>query len=144
MTSTPYRPTIRTQADLEHAWHHLMQPLGFRGRSLWLMLIDEDDQPLPQLTELADLPSRPSAWEERQFAHFLTLLAATMAGCRFAFLISRPGFGGPDESDREWAELLYDAARDAATPCEVVHVATDDTVAPIPLDELDVGEPIGA
>lgn len=144
MTSTPFRPTIHTQADLEDAWRHLMRPLGFDQRSLWLMLIDEDDRPLPQLTEVADLPDRPSGWEGRRVGHFLAMLSSSMPECRFAFLLTRPGRGGPDDADRAWAELLYDAAREAATACEVVHLANDDTVAPIPLDDLDLGEPIGA
>ena len=37
---TEYRPTVRTQAELERVWRHLMEPLGFGGHSLWLMVIE--------------------------------------------------------------------------------------------------------
>jgi len=138
MATTPFRPTIRTQADLEQAWRRLMRPLGFGRRSLWLMLVCDDDRPLPQLTEIADLPELPTGGQRRQFTHFLEGLVGLIDDARFAFLLTRPGPGGPDEVDRAWAAMLYDVARETGTPCEVVHVATDDTVAPIPLDGLDV------
>lgn len=138
MATTPFRPVIHTQADLEQAWRHLMRPLGFSRRSLWLMLICDDDHPLPQLTEIADLAPQPTSRQRREFARFLTHLAAMIPDGRFAFLLTRPGLGGQDDVDRLWAGLLYDVARDAGVPCEVVHLATDDTVAPIPMDGLDL------
>lgn len=138
MTRTPFRPTIRTQADLEEAWRHLIRPLGFASRSLWLMLICDDDQPLPQLTELGELPAVPSSRQRREFGRFLGHLAGMIPGARLAFLLTRPGDGSPDERDRGWAAMLYDVARDLAVPCEVVHLATDEMVAPIPLDALDL------
>lgn len=144
MAKTPFRPIIRSQADLEDAWRHLMRPLGFGRRSLWLMLVCDDDRPLPQLTEIADLPPRPTSGHQREFGHFLGHLAAMIPDGRFAFLLTRPGSGGPDHVDRQWAATLYDVAREAGVPCEVVHVATDDTVAPIPMDELDADQRIGA
>ena len=56
MTDETFRPIIHGQADLEDAWRTLMEPLGFSRRSLWLMFIDADDRPMPQLTEIEDLP----------------------------------------------------------------------------------------
>ena len=56
MTDETFRPIIHAQADLEDAWRTLMEPLGFSRRSLWLMFIDADDRPMPQLTEIEDLP----------------------------------------------------------------------------------------
>lgn len=136
MTTTPFRPIIRTQADLEDAWRHLMQPLGFSTSSIWLMLICDDDRPLPQLTEIADAEAPPAGRERAGFVDLLGTIIATIPDARLAFLRSRPGRGGVDDDDRAWAEMLYAAARTAGAPCEIVHVATDDTVEPIPLDSL--------
>lgn len=136
--TTPFRPVIRSQADLETAWRHLMQPLGFDSPSLWLMVVCDDDRPLPQLTELARTNPLPTEQDRDALAHLMPLVARSIPGVRLAFLRSRPGAGSPDDSDRAWAELLYDVAREAGVACEVVHVATDETVAPVPMDSVDL------
>ena len=56
---TTFRPTIRTQADLESAWRHLMSPLGFASRKVWIMLIDDAGTPVPHLMEIADPGGSP-------------------------------------------------------------------------------------
>ena len=55
----PFRPQIRTQADLEAAWRHLIHPLGFHRRSVWLLLVDGGGYPTPVVTEVVDLPEEP-------------------------------------------------------------------------------------
>ena len=55
---------------------------------------------------------------------------------RFAFLRSRPGGGGVTAEDRTWAGFLYDAARLAGVPVEVVHRASDHDLVPVPFDEM--------
>ena len=52
--TTPYRPQLHSQADLEEAWRHLIRPLGFHRRSVWLMLIDAEGRPTPVVTEVTD------------------------------------------------------------------------------------------
>ena len=47
MNKPPFRPTIRTQADLEKAWRHLMSPLGFSGYSIWMMVIEPNHRAGP-------------------------------------------------------------------------------------------------
>jgi hypothetical protein len=146
-TRKPYRPLIRTQEELQRAWHHLMEPLGFATRSLWLMLIDDDDRPIPHLTELTDLSSLPDARSARDLSGLVRKLGEALPHTRVAFLLSRPDTDpgppdspdspcAPDASDRAWASLVYDAARDAGMPCEVVHLATDDSVIAVPCDSL--------
>jgi hypothetical protein len=138
MTSEmPFRPLIRTQADLEHAWRHLMEPLGFSGHSIWMMLVDGDDRPIPQLNEIEDAVEPPEPGEVDGLAELLRRLHADVAPqARFAFLRSRPGGGGINPDDRGWAHALYDAARRARVPIEVVHLATDHDLVPIPMDDF--------
>lgn len=132
----PFRPRIRTQSDLEHTWRHLMQPLGFGEHSIWMMVIN-GDRPIPQLSEIAGAVAPPDAEEVDGLAELMRRLRADIAPTvRFAFLRSRPGSGGPNPNDLGWAQALYDAARLARVPIEVVHLANDHDLVPIPLDDL--------
>lgn len=138
MTTEPFRPTIRTQADLQAAWQHLLQPLGFRDRSLWVMYLDEHDRPAPQLVEIAEVPERLDAEVLAGFADFVA--DAHDASHRVAVLLSRPGGSTLSPADRTWARDLYDAFRAAGVPAEVLHVATDTAVVPVPMDEVALPE----
>jgi hypothetical protein len=132
----PFRPLIRTQADLEHAWRSLMQPLRFGDHSIWMMLIN-GDRPIPQLSEIAGAVTPPEAEEVDGLAELMRRLRADVSPTvRFAFLRSRPGSGGPNSNDLGWAQALYDAARLAHVPIEIVHLANDHDLVPIPMDDL--------
>ena len=133
----PFRPLIRTQADLEHAWRHLMEPLGFGDHSIWMMLVGANDRPIPQLNEIAGAVTPPDPEEVDGLAELLRRLSRDVSPrARFAFLRSRPGSGGPNPDDLGWAQALYDAARLAHVPIEVVHLANDHELVPIPMDDL--------
>ena len=132
----PFRPLIRTQADLEHVWRQLMEPLGFSRHSIWMMLVDGDDRPIPQITEIDGAVEPPEPEEVDGLAELLRRLRDQVAPrARFAFLRSRPGAGGISSDDRGWAQALYDAARLARVQIEVVHLATDHDLLPIPMDD---------
>lgn len=131
----PYRPTVRNQADLEEVWRHLMQPLGFVRHSIWMMLIEADDRPVPQLTEI-DTDEMPPSDVGESLADLFAHLLAPGSAERLAFLRSRPGRGGVAAGDRAWARCLYDACRTAGVGCEVVHLATDVDVLPLPFDAV--------
>ncbi|MFB9315323.1 hypothetical protein [Nocardioides plantarum] len=135
--SEPFRPTIRTQADLERAWRHLMEPLGFSRSSVWLMLLDADDRPLPGLTEVEGCDEAPDPDLLAGFADLTrTLLDDLAPAGRWAFLLSRPGGTGVTEVDRAWAHGLVRACREAGVRTEVVHLATDVDLVPLPYDAL--------
>ena len=135
--TTPYRPPIHTQADLEEVWRHLIRPLGFHRRSVWLLLIDSDDLPTPVVTEVTDLPEAVEVDTADDFADMLReLLGHLEPAGRWALLLSRPGAGRSTDADRAWAAALYDACRRQGVPQEVVHLATDEEILPIPLDEV--------
>jgi len=144
MDTTPFRPTIRSQADLEKAWRHLMGPLGFSSHSVWVMFIGPTHQPVPHLTQIEEWERVPGEDEQRSFAEFLSALRDKISepGSRVALLLSRPGRGGASPRDRAWATWLHGACRIVDAPCETVHLATDDVLVPIPLDDLDVAVPV--
>lgn len=127
-------PIITTQSDLHEAWVRLMQPLGFAGRSLWLMFISSDGDPVPQLTEITALPERPTVRDVESMGRFLSHFDGS--DIRLGALLTRPGTGVPDPDDHAWASAVYDACRDAHVSCDVVHVATATAITPVPLDAL--------
>jgi hypothetical protein len=133
MTEEPFRPVVRTQIDLERLWRRLMSPLGFSGHTLWMVVI-QNDRPVPQVMEIVEADEPPEADDVVTFAGLLEHLV--MPGLRFAFLRSRPGRGRPDANDRAWARALHDAGRRAGAVVDVVHLAHDDDVLPIVLDDL--------
>ena len=134
---TTFEPVIRTQAELEAAWRHLIRPLGFHRRSLWLLLIGSDDRPTPLITEVADLPELFDAEAADALAHTLLHLTPDVdPDGRWALLCSRPGAGGPTTADWAWAGGLYDMCRRHGLAHDVIHLATDTEVLPIPLDDV--------
>jgi hypothetical protein len=135
--TTPYRPTLRSQADLHEAWRHLIRPLGFHRRSLWLLLIDGDDRPTPVMTEVTDLPDTPEPETTDGLGDMLSRLMDDVdPSGRWALLLSRPGAHGTDELDRVWVAALYDTLRNRSVPHDTIHLATDTEIVPVPLDEV--------
>jgi hypothetical protein len=98
------------------------------------MLIEPDDRPVAQITEIEEIPVDLTEADrgglERLLAHF------TGTGLRMAFLLTRPGRGGLNAGDRRFAAQVLGVCRAADVPAEVVHVATDTVLAPVPMDEL--------
>jgi hypothetical protein len=136
-----YAPVIQTQADLEQVWRTLMGPLGFGGHSVWLMFIGADDRPVPQLTQIEDAVTPPDEQVLGGLAQVLrSVVSDLVPGGRVACLRSRPGRAAVTGEDRAWASGLYDACRRAGLPAEVVHLATDEELLPLPLDELSLPE----
>ena len=129
-----YQPIIHSQADLEDAWRTLMEPLGFSRRTLWLMFVAGDDRLLPQVTEIVDIP--PVLDDEDLLGLQRLMDEIGSAGLRPAFLISRPGPGGPTADDRACAGRVVEACRAAGVAAEVVHVASDTDLQPVPMDDL--------
>lgn len=133
MTDKPVVPVLRTQADVEQMWRRLMTPLGFARCSLWMVTI-QDDRPIPRVLEITLTALEPEDGDAEALAGVLRRLAGDRH--RFAFLRTRPGSGRPDASDRAWARELYAAGRQASVRLEVVHLAHDHDVYPLPLDDL--------
>jgi hypothetical protein len=133
---TPDTPQIRTQVDLEAMWRRLMSPLGFTRSSIWLVYVGPDDRPVPRLTEIEDADAPPGAQQAAGLCRVLASVADDLPGGRWAFLRTRPGRGGPDAADRAWASVLLVACRRAGVATDVMHLATDDRLVPLPADDL--------
>ncbi len=118
-----------------------MEPLGFGGFSVWMMLIERDGRPLPQVTQIEDAEAPPDSDQAANLATVLGSLIEMVPGGSVAFLRSRPGRGGVDAQDRAWATALYAACRTAGVASEIVHVATDRMLVPLPPDDLPASLP---
>jgi hypothetical protein len=131
--------SVHTQADLEAAWRHLMRPLGWSSRRFCIMLIAESGDVVPQLVEVDELDHPPAPDELEGGAAFLRDLVEMLhlPEGRVAFLVCRPGTGGASAEDRAWAGALRRMAQQAGVRCETTHLATDEAIVPLPLDELD-------
>src|SRR3954470_4403604 len=95
-----YRPVIHTQADLEEAGRHLILPLRFHRRSLWLLMIDDENRPIPAITEITDMPDAPDEEDTRGLGEVLGHLPPQGDFGRWAILVSRPGSHGLEDGDR--------------------------------------------
>ncbi len=140
-TDEPDRPLIRTQADLERTWRHLVEPRAAEGSlgrpSIWMMLIDADDRPFPHLVEVAECPVPPEPDDARGFAELADdLLDEHAPGGRWAMLLVRAGTSTVTANDRAWAHALLEACRAQGVATDVLHLATDGVVVPLPYDEL--------
>jgi len=130
-----YRPTIHTQSDLEEVWRHLMGPLGFGGRSIWMLRFDADRRLIPVITEIAECEGLPDPEMSTGLGEILRTLDEDDPGTTFAFLLSRAGHG-IDDTDRAWGRMLLDMGRTSGVRIEMPHLATDAGVSPLPPDEL--------
>lgn len=132
---TTFRPVLRTQADVERFWTTICHPLGWRTPELWVVLVDAEGQPFPslqQLTELTDAPDEVAV--DQLMTGCRRLLEEFDPGGSVVTLLCRPGSSLTTAFDRAWAGALRDAAHREAVQLEVVHVASDVAITPLPLD----------
>ncbi len=127
---------VRTDGDLEDFWRGLLGPLGFARRGLWIAFVEDDGRILRQIVEIGDLPVTPAPDEIDGFASTMAGLRDELGVGRLAFLLVRPGRGAAARPDRAWAAALHAAAHDARVRCELVHLATDTDLVPLPVDDL--------
>lgn len=134
MTEQAFRPALRSQADVECFWTTICRPLGWRTPELWVVLVDAEGVPFPSVHQVAELPTTP---DEVAIDHLLgncrSLLEEFDPGGRVALLRCRPGTARANSADLAWARALCAAARRWGVELEVIHVAGDDGIRPLPL-----------
>jgi len=132
--STPQRPyeTIADPAALNAFWRDLMGPGGFAQRTLWLILLDEDDRVLPEIIPIDGIPSRPDVLADR-LGDLLASLIGSGSAASAALLLSRPGPARMNDDDRCWARALV-----RHSPRWPVHLATADRIQVFSPDDLAV------
>lgn len=132
-------PPVRTPADVEMLWRRLMGPLGFERPALWTALLDAEGHLLPALQEMTDRADRPDPVSLARLVELQSMLLAEHAAGgsgRVAFLLTRPGSRVVRTADRVWAAGLAAAARAGNLACAPVHLATDEEIREVVLDDL--------
>lgn len=137
MTEQAFRPVLHSQADVEKFWTTICRPQGWRTNELWVVLVDAEGQPFPSVQQVSELPEIPDPAElDHLMLGCRALLEEFDPGGRVALLLCRPGPGRPMEFDRTWVSALVRAAHRLGVELEVVHVASDVAIRPLPLDAL--------
>lgn len=98
------------------------------------MFIGPDGVPLPQMSEITEPPVELTTEESESAARLLSGLLPDLGFDRVAFLLCRPGRSRPTAIDQRDASALYAACREVRLPVEVIHLATDVDIWPIPYD----------
>src|SRR4051794_21273893 len=91
----PFRPTIRTQAELEQLWGSAVSPAADGQHRLWLLRIDPDRRAVPRIVEITGAVDPPDP-DDDMTAGLVTLLRCLVEdepGSSVAALRSRPGRG---------------------------------------------------
>lgn len=89
---------------------------GFGRRTVWLVILGEDERPTPMIVPIDDIPSVPTT---RDVDGLRTILAGIVDFGTVILLLSRPGADVVQEDDRRWARALTPLA-----PSWPVHLAT--------------------
>lgn len=117
---------IGSPADLRQRWRALMEPLGFGERLLRFVFVGPDRRIIKALSEVP-VTKRASPGLARDL---MTALhgVVTQADDQLAvaFLLTRPGHGGPTADDKQWSALLTRAAAEFGVPIEPVFMANDE------------------
>lgn len=137
MTHRTFRPKLATQADVERFWTRICHPLGWDRHDLWFVLVDADGRPLPVVQDVRD---RPVAVDPGIVGNLVELWRRVceelVPGGSIAVLLCRPGSAKVDESDRAWATAITTEATAAGVPLEIIHVASDAAITPLPWDAV--------
>ena len=141
MTSQPDLPPILAQADLTAAWTELMGELGFSARQLWVMFIGPEGVAHPAVMKVEDLDDLP----DDLFCGNLVQICRHFvdedpAHGRVAMLLARPGRAALTASDRTWAAALYRAVRLGAIAADPLHLANDEELRVVAVDDVDLDE----
>jgi hypothetical protein len=137
MTTAPFDPVLRNQADVEQMWITLINPLGWHCPRFYLLRIGSDDRPCKVVAEIDEV-ELPFTSDDADSLFGLLARLSSDAGelSRWALLFCRPGAGGLTEADRATCTEAYAAARRHDVEVEVIHVATDTLIVPAPMDSV--------
>lgn len=131
-------PPIHSPQDMYRHWRAMMGELGFSRPLLWFAFIDADGRMAPHVHQVEELPRDP---EPLMMDNLLWICRRVLDEAigpdgSIAFLLSRPGSGQMNESDRRWARELTAAAARAGVPLQPIHLATDHALRVFAGDDL--------
>jgi hypothetical protein len=135
----PFRPTLASDADVTTLWRTIISPLGWHTRRLYIVFVDPDGRPNPQVVEVDEMPDGFDREAADVFVDFLGHIVRDVddvAPGSAALMFARPGSASLTEDDRALCRELYAAAQRSGVRLELVHVGTDTAIVPAPMDEV--------
>jgi hypothetical protein len=140
MTDTsrePYRPVLRTDADVTTMWRTLMKPLGWHNRRQYLVFVEADRRPAGVVVEVGEIPDTLTPDDIAVMVDFLADLPDHgIPAASVAILVCRPGSATLTDDDRALCREIYGAAARTGVTLELLHVGTDTAIVPAPMDEV--------
>lgn len=132
---TPEEP-LRTDADLLRWARFINHGVHPRVRTLWVLLLDEEDVPLPTVIPVEGIPDLPDAEGTVGIAEALGSLLAGSApeGC-VVLLLERPGPAQRTQADHAWHTMLRWAMAEAEVRVRAAFLAAEGVVLPFALDD---------
>ena len=140
MTRTPFAPVLRTSADVLGFWTAICRPLGWHRRDLWFCVVGGDHRPTPLMTQIEDLSEEPDPLvTDNLGGMWRQLLDGYEANGRIAVMLCRPGTASPTAADRAWGRAIAAGAGAHGVPLEPLHLASDEAILPLSMDNVDGG-----
>ncbi|WP_089771571.1 hypothetical protein [Ruania alba] len=132
---TPDRP-LRSDHDLLDWARFVHQDVRPTRSTLWVLLLDSKDHPLPLLLPIEDVPETPDACTLLEVLTFLSrLLVEHAPGGSVALLLERPGASRRGPGDRTWDAQIRTVARRMKVRVRAFFVAGTGSVLPMTLDD---------
>jgi hypothetical protein len=129
MTTPPELAPLRTEADVLRRIEQLIEPDARRRQSLWLFFLDRNQQQLPVVVPIDDVPDDPEPELVGNLCYIVSeVLGESEPEGSVVFVLTRPGLVTPDDTDRTWRDRLRDAAAEHGARIRMMCLATPDGV----------------
>jgi hypothetical protein len=121
---------LRTDADVLRRIEQLIEPAARLRQSLWLFFLDGDQQQLPVVAPIDDIPDEP----DLELVGNLCFIVSEVLGDSepegsVVMVLTRPGPVIPDTADQAWRDSLSAAAAARGARIRMLCLATPEGVA---------------
>jgi hypothetical protein len=132
MTTPPQLAPLHTDADVLRRVDQLIEPDARLRQTLWLFFLDRNQQQLPVVVPIDDVPDDP----DPELVGSLCFIIAEVLGDAepkgsVVLVLTRPGAAAPGYADRTWRDRLKDAADEHGARIRMMCLATPDGVVPL-------------
>jgi hypothetical protein len=132
MTTPPQLAPLHTDADVLRRVDQLIEPDARLRQTLWLFFLDRNQQQLPVVVPIDDVPDDP----DPELVGSLCFIIAEVLGDAepegsVVLVLTRPGAATPGYADHTWRDRLKDAAAEHGARIRMMCLATPDGVVPL-------------
>jgi hypothetical protein len=121
---------LRTDADVVRRVEQLIEPAARLRQSLWLFFLDENQQQLPVIAPIDDIPDEPDLELVGNLCFIISeVLGDSEPEGSVVLVLTRPGPGVPDSADQAWRDTLSAAAAVHGVRIRMMCLATPEGVA---------------